>query len=31
MSENAYDYLQNALVFFMLEGKVIEKDGRLYV
>ncbi len=31
MSENAYDYLQNALVFLMLEGKVIEKDGRLYV
>ena len=31
MSENAYSYLENALVFLMLEGKVVEKDKRLYV
>ena len=31
MSEHAYEYLENALVFLMLEGKVVEKENRLYV
>lgn len=31
MSENAYDYLENALVFLMLEGKIVEKENRLYI
>ena len=31
MSENAINYLDEALVFLKLDGKIVEKDGSLYV
>lgn len=30
MSENAVSYLEDALVFLKLSGKIAEKDGCLY-